>query len=52
MKTLLIKGKLNNSLAKGEGPARLSSATSILLPGYNSLLATNFIVSGFGVISV
>src|SRR5215204_6419695 len=25
---------------------------SILLPGYNSLLATNFIVSGFGVISV
>jgi hypothetical protein len=52
MKTLLMKGKLNSSLAKGEGVARLSSAMSMLFPGYKSLLATNFMVSGLGVISV
>jgi hypothetical protein len=52
MKTLLIKGKLNNSLANGEAMAWLSSAMSILFPGYKSLLATNFMVSGLGVISV
>jgi hypothetical protein len=50
--TLLIKGKLNNSFASGEGPAVLSSGKSMLLPGYRSLFATNFIVSGLGVISV
>src|SRR3984885_14127475 len=52
IKTLLMKGKANNSFAKGEGAALVSSGKSILLPGYNNLLATNFIVSGFGVISV
>src|SRR5580692_1420645 len=50
--TLLIKGKANNSLANGDGAAVDSSGKSMLLPGYRSLLATNFIVSGFGVISV
>src|ERR1700749_4233460 len=50
--TLFIKGKLNSSFARGDGPAKLSSGKSMLLPGYNSLLATNFIVSGLGVISV
>src|SRR6266540_7428174 len=52
IKTLFIKGKLNNSFANGDGLAVVSSGKSILLPGYSSLLATNFIVSGFGVISV
>jgi hypothetical protein len=52
MNTLFINGKLNNSLAKGDGVANDSSAKSMLLPGYNNLFATNFIVSGFGVISV
>ena len=52
IKTALINGKVNNSCANGDGPALASSAKSILLPGYNNLLATNFIVSGLGVISV
>jgi hypothetical protein len=52
MNTLLINGKLNNSLASGDGPAEVSSGKSMLFPGYNNLFATNFIVSGFGVISV
>src|SRR3984957_5395841 len=52
IKTLLIKGKPNNSVASGEGFAASVSGRSMLFPGYSSLLATNFIVSGFGVISV
>jgi hypothetical protein len=52
IKTPLINGKLNSSDAKGEGFALASSGKSMCLPGYNSLLATNFIVSGLGVISV
>src|ERR1700730_366402 len=50
--TLLMKGKPNNSMARGDGFADDTSGKSMLLPGYNSLFATNFIVSGFGVISV
>ena len=50
--TDLIKGKVNNCCAKGDGFELTSSGKSTLLPGYNSLLATNFIVSGLGVISV
>src|SRR4051812_7264002 len=45
-------GNVNNSCASGEGVASFSSGKSMLLPGYNNLLATNFMVSGFGVISV
>src|SRR5258708_39082173 len=52
IKTDLINGKLKSSIAKGDGAALDSSWKSILLPGYNNLFATNFIVSGFGVISV
>ena len=52
IKTDLIKGNVNNSCARGDGFALASSGRSILLPGYNSLFATNFIVSGLGVISV
>src|SRR5687768_11249884 len=52
IKTDFIKGKLNSSMAKGDGVAVDSSWKSILLPGYNNLLATNFMVSGLGVISV
>ena len=52
IKTDLIKGKVNNSCANGDGTALASSGKSMLLPGYNNLLATNFIVSGLGVISV
>src|SRR6476620_10115944 len=52
IKTALMKGKPNNSVASGEGFALSASGKSMLLPGYNSLLATNFIVSGLGVISV
>jgi hypothetical protein len=47
-----MKGKPKSSKAKGEGFALSISGKSILLPGYKSLLATNFIVSGLGVISV
>jgi hypothetical protein len=43
-----MKGKVNNSCASGDGAALVSSWKSMLLPGYNNLLATNFIVSGFG----
>ena len=50
--TDLIKGNPNNSVANGEGLALSASGKSMLLPGYNNLLATNFMVSGFGVISV
>src|SRR4051812_46245864 len=50
--TAFIKGKVNNSCASGDGLADVSSWKSMLLPGYNNLLATNFIVSGLGVISV
>src|ERR1043165_7834449 len=50
--TAFIKGKPNNSVANGEGFADSMSGKSALLPGYNNLFATNFIVSGFGVISV
>src|SRR5213595_459164 len=50
--TALINGKPNNSTANGDGFAVSTSGKSILLPGYKSLLATNFMVSGFGVISV
>src|SRR6478736_4567339 len=50
--TDLIKGKVNSSCASGDGFADASSGKSTLLPGYNSLLATNFMVSGLGVISV
>jgi hypothetical protein len=52
IKTPLINGKLNSSDARGDGFALASSGKSMCLPGYNSLFATNFIVSGFGVISV
>jgi hypothetical protein len=52
MKTDFIKGKLKSSVAKGDGAALASSWKSMLLPGYNNLFATNFIVSGLGVISV
>src|SRR4051812_4560628 len=52
IKTDLINGKPNNSVARGEGLAVSTSGKSMLLPGYNSLFATNFMVSGFGVISV
>src|ERR1700760_3506009 len=52
MKTALINGKPNSSMASGEGLAASVSGKSMLLPGYNNLLATNFIVSGLGVISV
>ena len=52
MKTALIKGKLKSSWASGEGFALASSGKSMLFPGYKSLFATNFMVSGFGVISV
>ena len=52
IKTALIKGKPNNSVANGEGLPLSASGKSILFPGYKSLFATNFIVSGFGVISV
>src|ERR1700749_3604245 len=45
-------GNANNSCANGEGAASFSSGKSMLLPGYNNLFATNFIVSGLGVISV
>jgi hypothetical protein len=48
----LINGNPKSSEASGEGFALSTSGTSRLLPGYKSLLATNFIVSGFGVISV
>jgi len=50
--TLLIKGKLNNSFAKGEAIACASSDISILFQGYNNLLATNLFVFGLGFISV
>src|SRR5258708_40368451 len=49
---LLIKGKPKSSIARGEGLAVSTSGKSMILPGYNNLLATNFIVSGLGVISV
>src|SRR5665811_2533137 len=52
IKTDFIKGKLKSSIANGEGAALASSWKSMLLPGYNNLLATNFFVSGLGVISV
>src|SRR6188508_2342456 len=52
IKTALIKGYPNNSIARGEGFAVSTSGKSMLLPGYKSLFATNFIVSGLGVISV
>jgi hypothetical protein len=52
MNTLLIKGNPNNSTANGEGFAEETSGKSMLFPGYKSLFATNFIVSGLGVISV
>src|SRR5829696_7241744 len=52
IKTALINGKPNNSMAKGDGLAFSTSGMSRLFPGYRSLLATNFIVSGLGVISV
>src|SRR5690242_3121616 len=52
MNTLLMNGKPNNSTASGDGFAEDTSGKSILLPGYKSLFATNFIVSGLGVISV
>jgi hypothetical protein len=51
-KTAFTKGKANSSMARGDGLADSTSGKSILLPGYNSLLATNFMVSGLGVISV
>jgi hypothetical protein len=50
--TALINGKPKSSVARGEGLALSISGRSKLLPGYNSLFATNFIVSGLGVISV
>src|SRR5438552_514913 len=50
--TDLINGKPKSSTARGEAFAFSTSGKSMLLPGYNNLLATNFIVSGFGVISV
>ena len=50
--TAFINGNANNSCANGDGFAVVSSAKSILFPGYNNLFATNFIVSGLGVISV
>src|SRR4030095_15164183 len=50
--TALIKGKPNNSEARGETVAVSASGKSMLFPGYKSLLATNFMVSGLGVISV
>src|SRR6201986_2718014 len=52
MNTLFIKGKPKSSIASGEGLADSTSGKSMILPGYNNLLATNFIVSGLGVISV
>jgi hypothetical protein len=52
IKTAFIKGNPNNSVASGDGPALATSGKSTLLPGYNNLFATNFMVSGFGVISV
>jgi hypothetical protein len=52
MNTALIKGKPNNSVASGDTFALSTSGKSMLFPGYRSLLATNFIVSGLGVISV
>jgi hypothetical protein len=52
MNTDLIKGNPNNSVANGEGLALSASGKSMLLPGYNNLFATNFMVSGLGVISV
>ena len=52
MKTDFMNGNVNNCCAKGDGAELFSSEKSMLLPGYNNLLATNFIVSGFGVISV
>src|SRR4051812_17274659 len=52
MNTALIKGKPKNSMARGDTLALSMSGRSMLLPGYSSLLATNFIVSGLGVISV
>jgi hypothetical protein len=50
--TAFINGNPNSSEANGDGTALEASGKSMLLPGYKSLLATNFIVSGFGVISV
>src|SRR5688500_20359073 len=52
IKTDFIKGNPNSSDASGEGLALSTSGKSILFPGYKSLLATNFIVSVLGVISV
>jgi hypothetical protein len=48
----LINGKPKSSKANGDGLAVSISGKSMLLPGYKSLFATNFIVSGLGVISV
>src|SRR5689334_7135356 len=50
--TALMKGNPKSSVARGDTFALATSARSMLLPGYKSLLATNFIVSGLGVISV
>jgi hypothetical protein len=52
MKMLLINGKPKSSFARGDAFALSTSGKSMLLPGYNNLLATNFMVSGLGVISV
>src|ERR1044071_6179909 len=52
IKSVFIKGKLKSSMANGDTATDDSSWKSMLLPGYNNLFATNFIVSGFGVISV